>query len=158
MRQDAKGRRRLDTKRDGVRSELEFAIDNPLNIMPVFLKGVEMPGVDALPPTISDLTNWAAGKLEDPLQPRDRAQGLAAHPCPVRTDRSPRTSARLEPPHPKVPLHPEERRWNPKERRLAQKLASGLVVFVFRGVFRGGHRRESGDRRRSPGNAHHRDG
>jgi hypothetical protein len=52
--------RRLDAQNDYVRREIEVAIKDGIRIIPVCVEGATVPEKSALPPSISDLTDFNA--------------------------------------------------------------------------------------------------
>jgi tetratricopeptide (TPR) repeat protein len=71
--EDASGHRRLDDPQDFVRIEIESALNHPDRlVIPVLVNNAAMPGLDALPPTLADLTyRNAAVVRNDPDFNRD---------------------------------------------------------------------------------------
>ena len=60
---DEDGNRRLDDPRDFVRIELESAVAQGLQIIPVLLRGAKMPASSALPATLHDFTYLNAATI-----------------------------------------------------------------------------------------------
>src|ERR1043166_4177068 len=59
------GQRRLDTPNDWVRREIEFALSEQVEILPVTVSGAPLPPSQKLPPSISDLTSRRALQVAD---------------------------------------------------------------------------------------------
>src|SRR5206468_8639293 len=57
---DKEGRRRLDNPRDFVRLEIEAALKRNVRVIPILVEGVEMPGEDRLPDSLSGLVRRQA--------------------------------------------------------------------------------------------------
>lgn len=57
------GRRRLDDPQDFVRREIEGALQRDIRLVPVLVRGANMPAADRLPPSIAPLANRQAHEL-----------------------------------------------------------------------------------------------
>jgi TIR domain len=62
---DAKGRRRLDNPEDFVRLEIEAALRREIRVIPVLVRGAEMPQSDELPESIRGLARRNAIEIRD---------------------------------------------------------------------------------------------
>ena len=62
---DHTGKRRLESKSDFVRREVEFAIRNDRKIVPMLVQETAMPAKEDLPDSLADLTDWNALELRD---------------------------------------------------------------------------------------------
>lgn len=58
--QDTSGRKRLDSKNDFVRIEVEYALANGVKVIPILLPGAKMPVAEDLPPPLKALANKQA--------------------------------------------------------------------------------------------------
>jgi hypothetical protein len=54
---DASGKRRLDDPADFVRVEIESALERGIPVIPLLVRGVQMPAEESLPPTLRKLTH-----------------------------------------------------------------------------------------------------
>jgi len=89
---DEKKSRRLDSKDDFVRIEIEEAIGRKIPIIPALVRGASMPHADALPLSIRDLSEWqnhelparlwkeSCARLVESIQPLLAKSGSAAPP------------------------------------------------------------------------------
>jgi hypothetical protein len=68
---DSKGQRRLDDPKDFVRLEIEAAFKRDIRVIPVLFDSAEMPQAEALPSSISPLTERQAIKFHHTSFPRD---------------------------------------------------------------------------------------
>ena len=62
---DSKGRRRIRKSNDFVRLELEAALASNIKIIPVLVKGAEMPSPEELPPSVRGLATRNAFEISD---------------------------------------------------------------------------------------------
>ena len=104
---DAQGRRRLDNPGDFVRLEIEAALKREIRVIPVLVRGAEMPHSDELPESLAGLArrnaidirdnswHYDVGRLLRTLENIDRERAEALEP--EAAERQPSTAGATEP-------------------------------------------------------------